>query len=190
MPEILQLKDFVITRLHVDWLAPATAVADAEALRGELAIDYDVLRKPGAPYSLALQLRINVAPSKAQKFGYAIEAEIAGFFDFPETIPGKQVQYLTRVNGGTILYGILRGQISLFTGSFPGGKYTLPAVYMPDVVKDIEARKDKAGRKADKKKRAESAVSARKKVLAKKTTATDKKTTAKKNVAKGKKASS
>ena len=189
MPEILQLNDFALTRLQVDWIAPDVPTADDESLRGDPAIDYDVLRHHDNPYSMVLQFRIKIAPSKGQNFGYAIEAEIAGFFDFPKTMTEEQVQYLIRVNGGTILYGILRGQISLFTGPFPGGKFMLPAVCMTDVVKDIEARKNKAGRKAAKKKRAEPAVSARKTASAKKTTETGKKVAAKKNVAKRKKMS-
>lgn len=143
MPDILQLNDFTITRLLVDWIAPDVPAANEEPLSAELVIDYDVLRNPDAPYSMALQFRIKLAPHKGKKIGYIIEAEIVGFFDFPETMSEEQVQYLIRVNGGTILYGILRGQISLFTGSFPGGKFMLPAVYMPDVANEVEERKQK-----------------------------------------------
>jgi hypothetical protein len=50
------------------------------------------------------------------------------------------MQYLIRVNGGTILYGILRGEIAAFTGSFPGGKFNLPTVNMMEIVKDCEEK--------------------------------------------------
>ena len=66
----------------------------------------------------------------------------------------EQMQALIRINGSAILYGILRGEIAVFTGSFPGGKFVLPAVYMQDVVKDVEtknrarlAKESKAGGK-------------------------------------------
>lgn len=40
---------------------------------------------------------------------------------------------LAAVNGATVLYGALRGQIALMTGSFPGGSILLPAVYMGEI---------------------------------------------------------
>jgi len=143
MPDILQLKDFIITRLHVDWQTPTHPAEDEGSFSGDLTIDYEVLRNPEAQLSLALEFRVKLTPRDNDAAGYSIESEIVGLFDFPETMSDDQVQYLIRVNGGTILYGILRGQIALFTGSFPGGKYTLPAIYMQDVVRQVEAKRKK-----------------------------------------------
>lgn len=148
MPDILQLKDFIITRLHVDWQAPENPVEDVEKPEDDLFIDYKVLRNPEEQHSLAFEFRVKITPKSKDTAGYRIESEIVGFFDFPETMEEKQIQYLIRVNGGTILYGILRGQIALFTGSFPNGKFTLPAILMQDVVKQVEATHAKVLKKA------------------------------------------
>lgn len=139
MRDILQLKDFLITRLHVDWKSPTQPAKNEESFRDNLTVDYDVLRNPETQHLFALEFRVRVAPKNRDGAGYSIEAEIVGFFDFPETMEEEKIQYLVRVNGGTILYGILRGQIALITGSFAGGKYTLPTVFMTDVVKQVEA---------------------------------------------------
>jgi hypothetical protein len=48
---------------------------------------------------------------------------------------------LVRVNGVSILYGILRGIIANATGMFPNGKFLLPTVMPQDIVKKIEAEK-------------------------------------------------
>ena len=148
MPELLQLKDFFITRLHVDWHEPVGGEQHLPQFHGGVAFDYDVLRKKDALRSFALRLRVKLEPKPAKsKTGYEIDSEIMGLFDFPESMEEQQMQALIRVNGGTILYGILRGQIAAFTGSFPGGKLSLPTVYMQDVVEEVEKRKQAKRRK-------------------------------------------
>jgi len=148
MPEILQLKDFFITRLHVDWHEPVGGGRHLPQVHGGVAFDYDVLRKKDALRSFALRLRVKLKPKPAKsKAGYEIDSEIMGLFDFPESMEEQQMQALIRINGGTILYGILRGQIAAFTGSFPGGKLSLPPVYMQDIVEEVEKRKQAKHRK-------------------------------------------
>ena len=148
MPEILQLKDFVITRLHVDWHEPDKPTAESPEFTGSMGFDYEVLRRTDTARFFALRFQFKLTPEvKKTKTGYEIEAEIVGFFDFPGTMTEDKMQALVRINGATILYGILRGEIAAFTGSFPGGKFMLPAVYMQDIVKDIETRKRAVHRK-------------------------------------------
>lgn len=154
MTNILQLKDFVITRILVEWQASKKPVDYVDISKTDVFIDYDVLRDPETDKSLALQFRVKVAPPKKDETGYIVESEVVGFFTFPETMEEEQVQYLARVNGGTILYGILRGQVALLTGSFPGGKYMLPAIYMPDVVAMVEESKAKILKKTAARKKA------------------------------------
>jgi len=45
------------------------------------------------------------------------------------------MQYLIRINGCTILYSLLRGQVAMLTGSFPHGKFNIPTVVMHDIIK-------------------------------------------------------
>lgn len=147
MPDILQLKDFVITRLHVDWHEPGTPLP-VSSLRQQISFDYDVLRKKDAPRSFVLRLRMRLGSNTSKsKAGYEITSEIMGLFEFPDTMDDKQMNGLVRINGGTILYGVLRGELAAFTGSFPGGKFILPAVCMQDVVAGIEKRKHASRKK-------------------------------------------
>ncbi len=148
MPDILQLKDFILTRLHVDWQAPEKPAERVEKPEEDLFIDYQVLRNAEAQRSLALEFRVKLTLMGKDTGGYSIESEIVGFFDFPKSMSEDEMQYLIRVNGGAILYGILRGQIAQATGSFPDGKYLLPAIYMPDVFKQVEATHAKVREKA------------------------------------------
>jgi hypothetical protein len=148
MTEILRLEDFAFTRLHVDWHEPDGLLPEPSALIDNTVFDYDVYRRNDAMHSLALQMRLHSSSTyEGDQVGYEIDTEIVGFFNFPETMTEDEIQALVRINGGTILYGIVRGEIAAFTGSFPGGKFVLPAVYMTDVVDDIERRKEQAAAK-------------------------------------------
>lgn len=151
MKQPLQLEEFFIARLHVDWRFGSPETEGVPQLRSNLGFDYDVLSNADDPLLHALELKVIVEPEPdhAEGMGYAIEAHIIGFFRFEEGTPEEEMQYLVRVNGGTILYGILRGQLAAFTGSFPNGKYMLPSVYMQDVVKDVEERKKREREKAN-----------------------------------------
>ena len=146
MPDVLHLEDFHMTRLHVDWLEPKAKGKRPVSVQSQVSMNYDVMRRRTDKRLFALVLRFQFGPEKDQpQAGYAIDAEIAGLFRFPESLSEGDMQKLIRINGGMILYGILRGQIAGFTGSFPHGKFTLPAVYMPDVVATVESGKKASG---------------------------------------------
>lgn len=140
MPEMLQLRNFDLIKLHVDWTPLDGREYIEDHFQGVTSFDYEVLRRNDAPTIFALKLEYGLKP-KSGKAGYAIEAEIVGFFEFAESTEEDKMQYLIRVNGGTILYGILRGEVAAFTGSFPGGKFVMPSVYMQEVVAQVEADK-------------------------------------------------
>ena len=70
-----------------------------------------------------------------------IDSEIVGYFSFSEEFSDEEKRQITiRINGSVILYGILRGQIATFTGSFPNGKFNLPTVNMIEIVNEIEKK--------------------------------------------------
>lgn len=145
MKQPLQLNSFAITLLHIDWHQGEADVSAEEMVEARREYDYDIFRSPENDRLYALKFRFKSVPvPEALGSGYAIDTEIVGFFEFPPSMKEEEVTYLIRMNGCTILYGILRGQLSVFTGAFPGGQYVLPAVYMEDVVKGVENRKAEA----------------------------------------------
>jgi hypothetical protein len=142
MRKILQLKDFFLRRLRVDWHEPE---GNAKVMV-ESFLDYDVARHRRDKKRFRLDLRVRIAPSpKGLKAGYEIDSEIAGVFSFPDGVSEEEKQWLVRFNGCFILYGILRGEIASFTGSFPGGKFLLPTVDMEEVVRAVEKGKAERG---------------------------------------------
>ncbi|HOF40840.1 MAG TPA: hypothetical protein PLD73_12270 [Candidatus Hydrogenedentes bacterium] len=142
MPDILQLEDFYVTRLSATWHAPEPPSEGQVQFESKYTIDYDVLRRKDDARLFALRFRFRLESHKEGKAaGYDIDSEIMGLFRFPESMTEDEMQRLVRVNGSVILYGVLRGEVAAFTGSFPGSKCILPAVYMPEIVERIENQK-------------------------------------------------
>jgi preprotein translocase subunit SecB len=141
MKRLLELNDFWMTKLHIDWAEKAAAGRDPQ----NPYINYNVRQNPKDKRQLALDLFIRVCSKGAEASGgYLIEAALIGIFTFSPEATDDEIQTLIRINGGTILYGVLRGIISSATGSFAGEKYTLPTVYFHELIPLIEKRKEEA----------------------------------------------
>ena len=78
------------------------------------AIGYDVAQNAEAPdhYRLTFRVKVQEKDVDGRDTGYYVEAHIVGYFSFPASVSEEDREYLIRVNGGTILYGILRGHIA------------------------------------------------------------------------------
>lgn len=131
------LDEFFITRLYLSWREPAK---QTESTLG-VSFDYDVARHNKDTRRYRLTLRVQVKGKEAPPLGLTLEAEIVGFITLPKEVNSEHMDYLVRLNGCTILYGILRGEVAMASGSFPSGKFILPTVMMEDVVAGVEERK-------------------------------------------------
>lgn len=137
----LQLEEFFITKLNVEYVE-GTQKASEDSTVYNLTMDYDVARHVDADNLFRLDFKARNKPKRGQT-GLSVSAEISGFFSFPEGTNEDEMQYLARVNGCSILYSLLRGQIAMISGSFPGGKLNMPAVVMQDQIQKIEEKKHK-----------------------------------------------
>lgn len=139
----LHLDEFFIIRLNLAWVT-AESAETSEEYPSDLGIDYELSRHDDDPQLFRLVLRVDSVVKKGYT-GLNVESEIAGFFSFPEDTAEDEMQYLVRVNGASMLYGILRGQIAMVSGSFPGGKVNLPAVVMQEILPEIDRAKAENG---------------------------------------------
>jgi preprotein translocase subunit SecB len=134
---VCQLDDFHFRQLSVEWHDPETS--------GQVEInhtfDYEVGQHSTEHSRFRLALQYKTVSATPQPVGYAVQAEIVGFFRFPDGMEQEKMDYLIRLNGCTILYGILRGQIANLTGVFPRRKLVLPTFMMKDVVEAVEISK-------------------------------------------------
>ena len=134
---VCHLDNFHFTRVNIAWHEPQ------EDCKVDVAyvFDYDVIRHVVEKNCYRLAFRVSALPQTPKPLGYAIDCEIAGFFHFPPDTPQETMDALIRFNGCTILYGIIRGQLAMITGSFPNRKFVLPTVMMEEVVNGIEKQK-------------------------------------------------
>lgn len=129
-----------MTRVNVAWHEPS----EPGSVEIDFLFDYDVARHATEKNRFRLAFRVGVKSKTPSPVDYSLDCEIVGFFSFPEGTADDVMQRLIRLNGCTILYGILRGQLANITGSFPRQKLILPTVMMEDVVNQIEREKAQA----------------------------------------------
>lgn len=145
MTKFVQLEDYYVTRLRVDWVEPPSA---HEKVEGKINVDYQVQRHESDSLRYRLELKVSVKPaSRDQKVGWAVDAHIHGLFVFPDGLNEETMHNAIRVNGGIILFGILRGQIATVTGTFPPGKFVLPTVPMQSIVALKEKSRQRKSRR-------------------------------------------
>ncbi|MFH0880807.1 MAG: hypothetical protein V2A34_13915 [Lentisphaerota bacterium] len=123
--------------MHIDWADPEKETE----ISLQFTFDYDVARHKEDACRYRMIFRMSARSNKECAVGLMLDAEIAGFFTLPKEMEADKREYQIRVNGCAILYGVLRGQLALVTGSFPGGKFNLPSVMMQEVVETVEERK-------------------------------------------------
>jgi len=117
--------------------------------------DYEIKRNQEKPnlFMLTFIVRDDPHESTTVPQAYDLDLRIVGLFRFHEDVEEKDMQYLIRYNGCTILYGILRGMLTTISGSFPEGPINLPTVMIESVIQNVEARRqtNRAKKKTTKK---------------------------------------
>jgi len=126
----LQLNQFEMKKLHVDFFSSKRKKKADINMNLSANIRLYKTSQSSRHYKLLLSTKIDPEP----KVGYRIRADILGYFYVPEEIPSDIMEDIVRGNGTMILYGILRGEIAVFTGSFPEGKLTLPTIPIPPII--------------------------------------------------------
>ena len=131
---VCQLDDFHFTRLAVQWNDPT----ESGKFDINYSFDYSVGRHNTDKHRYRLAFSVKAKSDTPEPVGYHLDSEIVGFFRFPADTEQDKMDYLIRVNGCTILYGILRGQVASLTGAFPQKKLVLPTFMMKEIIEGIE----------------------------------------------------
>ena len=125
------LHGMLLRKLAVDWAPPPTELVgkpyDPPSVRIGLSLT------PAAGKVFEVELAFALGLDAAHATGYRIEAVQTALCVIEGEGSTGEVERLAAVNGATVLYGALRGQLSSLLGAFPGGTLTLPAIYMAQV---------------------------------------------------------
>lgn len=142
-PTVCQLDEFFLTKLHLDFRPPEKG--NAEVTQAGCTFDYAVAthHEEAHRYRLIFRVGCKEAAKDGTEVGNSVQAEIVGLFSFNPSDSKDKMDTLIRINGVSILYGILRGIVATTTGAFPGGKFLLPTVMPQEVVQMVEQAKAK-----------------------------------------------
>ncbi len=145
MKPVCQLEEYLLTRLHLDFNPPPKDEVRINQVKSAFDYSLGVHSKEVRRYRFDLHVKCYEADEEEIKVGYEVEAAITGFFSLDEEVPKEKMEVLVRLNSFSILYGMLRGIVATASGSFPGGKFLLPAVMPQDIVELVErAKKEEA----------------------------------------------
>jgi hypothetical protein len=141
MSEIIQVLQFRLTRLHLD----QDPFQEWGITPKEFSIEthYDILSNKEAPERYLMILRVQDVTPARQSQDKPPLFDVTGMaeFEVPASLSEEQKYKLVAFNGGSILYGLIRGQLSMVSGAFPSGALLLPTLDWQEVVADIEKKR-------------------------------------------------
>lgn len=143
MSNILRLENYFVSSLSIKWHGlknpDESGTADVVSVS---TFDYEAFQNEDDEDEFGLRMSYQLKPADPQNpEGYSIAVDIFGMFRLPGNVEFDEGQHVLRVNGCTILYGILRGEIASAMSSFPGGRYLLPTVNMAEEIQAMEDRR-------------------------------------------------
>jgi len=87
-------------------------------------------------YRLTMGIQVKPSPKKEKEFfPYLIAISGRAFFTFEEPCPREQAEAVLRLNGASILYGLLRAQVAQITAQSVHGQFLLPAMNFVELAK-------------------------------------------------------
>ncbi len=137
-PANFQLEEFFLSKLHLDYRPPEKDEKPTTQVNVGIDDTVGVLNVDKNRFRMNLTVNAKELNEESAPVGLTVESEIVGFFSLDSTIPEGERQIRARVNGVSILYGILRGIVASSTGVFEGGKFSMPSINAMDVVNTIE----------------------------------------------------
>lgn len=85
--------------------------------------------KDKAKYRLSLEVRVTPTAKKEKEFfPYSVAIKGRADFSFKEPWPPEQANHTLRLNGASILYGLLRAQVAQITAQSVYGQFLLPTM--------------------------------------------------------------
>ena len=141
---LCQLNDYYFTKLSIT-CNPAPGSKGFEVANLVSKFDYSIWQNPENPlmHLMRFWASFNEETPAKENFGYQIEAEIFGNLTLSAEIPEDKRPIYIRQNGVSILLGLMRAQIGMNTGCFIGGKLVIPTLMPNEIIKEVQAAKQR-----------------------------------------------
>jgi hypothetical protein len=141
MSEIIKVLRFRLIRLHLE--------QDPFHEQGinktfTIGTHYDILSNKENPERYLMTLKaVDVTPAgESETTTPSFDVTGVAEFEVPAGLSEEQKYKLVAFNGGAILYGLIRGQLSMVSGVFPSGSLLLPTLNWQEVVTEIEKKRE------------------------------------------------
>ena len=98
---------------------------------GDISSSINIAPHTKDPSKYRLTLEIQVKPTVKKEhcfFPYAVSIKGRAFFTFKAPCPHEEAEKVLRLNGASILYGLLRAQAAQITAQSVHGQFLLPAI--------------------------------------------------------------
>lgn len=93
-------------------------------------------RKDATKYRLTLDVQVKPNPKKERDFfAYHVAIKGRAFFTFSAEVPRVDAEHTLRLNGASILYGLLRAQVAQITAQGEHGQFLLPPMNFVELEK-------------------------------------------------------
>jgi preprotein translocase subunit SecB len=143
----LRLDDIVVEslRLRTNFRTPRSIGGSAES--PVLEVSVDILQAGNdLRFLISMTIRLNRQKADLDRFGYALDLDVLGFFSFPEGTSEHHVAHLIRLNAPSILYGVARGIAAQALALTPAGRVFLPSVNFVEIMKQRSERRRRSRR--------------------------------------------
>jgi preprotein translocase subunit SecB len=88
-------------------------------------------------YKLSLEIQAKPVPRKEKEFyPYMVTVGGTAFFTFENPCPREEADKALRLNGASILYGLLRAQVAQITAQSTYGQFLLPTLNFVEMSKE------------------------------------------------------
>ena len=143
MSDIIKLQSFKMLRLVLDQ-DPFDGRTPGSLCRQETGYDIRINKDNPDHFLMILRVKgtLSVPEGKSQPATYEVTG--AAEFEVPHDMTADKKRGLVAFNGGSILYGLMRGQVALVTGSFPTGSVLLLTLNWQETVREIESKRAEA----------------------------------------------
>lgn len=94
-------------------------------------------KKDATKYRLVLEIQVKPATKQEKEFfPYFVAVRGRAFFSFKDPCPPEQADRTLRLNGASILYGLLRAQVAQITAQSVHGQFLLPTMNFVELAKE------------------------------------------------------
>ena len=92
--------------------------------------------KDAGKYRLTLEMQVKPSAKKEKEFfPYQIAVKGRAFFTFKDPCPREEADKALRLNGASILFGLLRAQVAQITAQSVHGQFLLPVMNFVELAK-------------------------------------------------------